>query len=140
MRAVLSLLLACWLALLTAEPMALHACAMHSLGHGAHEALAVPVATGDAALTSGDADAHHAHHAVATDEQPASPTPDSSTCQCLGECCAAAIAIAPASHEVRLATRHTRVAPLFTGVRAILSRAADLRLPPSQAPPGPLTA
>ncbi|HRN54434.1 MAG TPA: hypothetical protein PK788_13140, partial [Gemmatimonadaceae bacterium] len=83
MRRVIALLQAVWLALLIAEPAALHACEMHASGHSTHDA---PVVAG--------ASVHHSghEHAIHDDASAVPEDAGAAVCQCLGSCCAAATA------------------------------------------------
>jgi hypothetical protein len=134
MRPFLALLQASWLALLIAEPAALHACAMHSSGHGTHTTAVVATQAANEA-----ADDHAHHHAAA--EAASVPTDDLSDapCQCLGECCAAAVAALPATSLEPASVGRVAVVPAETHVAVAALRAPDLQLPYANAPPGPLT-
>lgn len=129
MRRTFALLQAAWLAMLIAEPTSLHPCPMHASGHGSHAApAAVPAA-------AHEGHAHDAAHAATDSEQGATPH-----CQCLGQCCVAAVDALGA----RVAIAGARIVTVAvyapaTGAR-IASRAADLRLPFANAPPVVLTA
>lgn len=133
MRRTFALLQAVWLALLIAEPGALHACAMHGSGHGVH---AVPISTTDAAA---DEHAHHHADADAPSDIASTDAPNAEHCQCLGECCATALAALPSVNiaESRVQYVDASVAPSVARLHA--TRAPDLRLPFAHAPPGPLT-
>jgi len=88
---VLPALLAAWIAVLLAEPAALHACAMHSgamhargagaAAHGASHAAHAPAAA------AGSHDADHRTHAAEEALTPGTSAPDGrAACTCLGHC------------------------------------------------------
>jgi hypothetical protein len=99
-------LLGLWFTVLMVEPVALHACPMHSGGHGAHEVSA----SAEAPL----AHAEHHHDAIAHGEHGAPeslppvadvPVPDDPTagCLCLGTCAGATPTVLASTTELRVA-------------------------------------
>ncbi|HKW48511.1 MAG TPA: hypothetical protein VJN70_13775 [Gemmatimonadaceae bacterium] len=104
-----SLLLVCWLAIFTSEPVAIHACPVHDVGrpmsHAAHH---MPQQSGD----------HHSH-----------------TCTCPGACCPGARAQL-ATTPVLAAVRIVRFAePEFAAPDLVWSADVQLFLPPAIGPP-----
>ena len=134
MRRSFALLQALWLALLIAEPFPLHACAMHAGGHGVH-----------AAPPPAEAHADHQHHhdpAAAHAEDVAAPPIDAESpavCQCLGQCCAGAVAPLAAAFVSTVATPSAVVPIELPGISEHVIRAPDLQLPFPTAPPAALT-
>jgi hypothetical protein len=138
MRRVFSLLQAVWLALLIAEPAALHACEMHGSGHGTHAATVA--AAPDAGVAH---DGHEGHHAAARasapDYAPASGNTASRHCQCLGECCAAAVATLAPTPDIPAVALIAALRSPVDAAESVERRAPDLRLPFANGPPEALT-
>jgi len=135
MRRAFALLQAVWLALLIAEPAALHACEMHASGHASH---AVSHAAEPAAQ-------EHVHDGSGAQETMATPVPSapasdfSEHCQCLGECCAAATATLASPPAIPAVALIAAVETRHAVTRDVATRAADLKLPHATAPPVALT-
>jgi hypothetical protein len=135
MRRVASAWLGVWLTFVVAEPVPVHACAMHD-GHAAVPAGGVASANAH--------DEHHQHGASATAHggEQAAPSEDGTApashggCLCLGDCCAAAVQLAPAAPEVAVAG-HLRDAEASPAHRAsaAATRASQVRLPWANGPP-----
>lgn len=121
---VFAALLAPWCAVVMAEPMALHECAMHS-GH-----------SGQAAAVS------HMHGMSATaatagNAVPARPGHDGAAkyCTCLGGCCAATGASVPSTIELSFAPTVVREARAQAPVALVVPAAAEHVLPFANGPP-----
>jgi hypothetical protein len=138
--------LTCWLVLLRAEPVALHACPMHDAGHGAGmhaAAAAAPIAAGDDVHGAHAAGAHaataHGHHA---DAPPPAPDEAADGCLCLG-CCGGIPAVATvATPPLAWLASILDVAPVLSspGARVGAAPRDDVALPYPNAPPAPLAA
>jgi hypothetical protein len=104
-----SLLLGCWLAVFTAEPVAMHACPVHDLGqpmsHAAHH---MPQQSGD----------HHGH-----------------TCTCPGACCPGARAQLATTPVVVPARIISFVEPDVVVPGLVRSADVQITLPPAIGPP-----
>jgi len=132
MRRLFALLQAVWLASLIAEPAALHACEMHAAGHATHASGAMD--------RDADADEHAHHGHESADAAPSVPDDaPPSACQCLGECCAAAAAALVESPAVPAVACIAAVPTRVDIAAQRPARAADLRLPFANGPPGTLT-
>lgn len=142
-------LLTCWLVLLRAEPVPLHACAMHDgaahvtmHGGGAHDGTGAVGATRahDAAHA-----AHHADHASASaDAHTPEPAHDASTegCLCLG-CCGGVPVVATVSvPPLAWLASILDVEPVLAapGARRLPAPRDDVALPYPNAPPAGLVA
>lgn len=133
MRRCFALLQAIWLALLIAEPFPLHACAMHSGGHGVHAA--PPVVDADAAHHHDDPTGLRADDAGTPPIDAESPA----VCQCLGQCCAGAVTPLAAASVHAVETPSAVVPVVLSAVSERATRAPDLQLPFPTAPPAALT-
>jgi hypothetical protein len=150
LRRVGSALLGLWLTFVVAEPMPMHACAMHDgVGAAAHSAAAHETA-GPAAPAS----AHTAHHGAQHAADGATPTPEAASgvahdaptdapsapshgaCLCLGDCCAAGAPIAPSAPIVALAAADERGAESWSAGAAVATTPdSQRRLPWANGPP-----
>jgi len=136
MRRAFASFLAVWFAVITAEPAALHVCAMHgtadaSASHAGHHA---PAAHDDDALTAHEHGAPQAAQQQ-TGQQDEEQQP-ASTCTCLGKCSATTVAPLPEVTVNRAAPLAVRAAvPAIPQHRAAPTPAPGLRLPFSTAPP-----
>jgi len=130
---LLGALLAPWFAFVVAEPVSMHACAMHS-GHRATglEAVAAPAAHADHAQAhaGAHADVHAGAHAVAEQPQTDAPAPsDQHPCNCMGMGCQAAAVPLPSADvalvEVAAHSVALKVVPTSTGTQATSQREHD---------------
>jgi hypothetical protein len=138
MRRLLASFLMLWVAVLAAEPAALHACAMHDGAGAAHHG-----ASANATTSPDEHSAHTAHassevqasHGVLGDRSQDAPAPSVPGCSCVGDCSAAALTPLVAAlvtvHEVP--GTKTTVAVATTSLTAVTT--AGLVLPFANAPP-----
>lgn len=109
---------AAWLAIMIAEPAALHVCEMHG-GTGHAAVAAEPTA----------AHAHGAHHEATPADQ------DAHACTCLGECCAIAHTPVLTAEIATFAPLGVRREVAFPLARVAGRVSVGLRLPFATAPP-----
>jgi uncharacterized protein involved in copper resistance len=140
---LLALAMGAWYATLVAEPVALHACAMHGggVGHGAAPVAAHAMAGHDMAEMDmhgpGMAGMVHDAMPMADAAAPAdAPAPASHGCTCLG-CGSSSTASATVPMAPALAFVEAEFTPPVTGgwVRDVEPRPLDRRLPLAHAPP-----
>lgn len=135
MRRAFASFLAVWFAVITAEPAALHVCAMH----GAADAPASHAGHHTPAAHEHDAPTAHEHDAQQTQQQAGQQNEDeqpASTCTCLGKCSAATVAPLPEVTVNLAAPLAVRAAvPALPQYRAAPTPVPGLRLPFSTAPP-----
>lgn len=135
MRRAFASFLAVWFAVITAEPAALHVCAMHGamdapVSHAGHHAPAENDHGAPAAHEHGAPQAQQQTDHQDEEQQPAS------ACTCLGKCSAATIAPLPDVTVNLAAPVAVRAAvSAFPQHRAAPTPAPGLRLPFSTAPP-----
>jgi hypothetical protein len=112
-----------WLALVMAEPVALHECAMHS-GHGVQ---ATTTAMAHQHGTGAHADTVPAH----------TPSRDAAAnyCTCLGGCCAAAAVALPGAVELSFAPASVRAERCAEPCEQAVPAAGEHLLPFANGPP-----
>lgn len=138
-RRVGSALLGAWLAFVIAEPVPMHACAMHgdvvgaTTPHAPHTAKHAPIGPHASHAPS------HAEHAAApaATPEPDEPGPLShGACLCLGDCCAAGAPLAPSAAVSSVATTLVRTdEPAAQAVRVVSPSADQVRIPWANGPP-----
>ena len=124
-------LFALWFVAMVGDTGALHACAMHGgagHGHAAGHSVAMP------GHSSHQAAGGERHSGVTTDD--ASQHERTPACTCLGECCAAAVAVpVPGAPEVNVATVVAVPDQPLDLVARVAPATAGLRLPFANGPP-----
>jgi hypothetical protein len=130
---LLGALLAPWFAFVVAEPVSMHACAMHS-GHRG------PSSTAVAATAAPSADHAHAHGTVAQAEpaQTDAPAPsDQHPCNCMGMGCQAAAVPMPSAQVslVDVATHRVALKVAPTSAQALATSQRDHDRPFAIGPP-----
>lgn len=131
LRRFASLLFATWFAFLVAEPVAVHACAMHaSGGHAAHGAV------GETPVADATADEHAHHHEDHQAPTPSEDSQDEGDCQCLLTCAAGVAPTLAGAPVVPAATVATTIVRSTVVATEAAPRAPAARLLPwANAPP-----
>ncbi len=126
MRRVLASLAVIWFGVVTAEPAALHACAMHG-GGGRHAVTTAPPTEGH--------HEHAGHGSGASESTTDSPAHDAQACTCIGDCCAALATAVPRTVLASFAPASVRL-EVPTPRSVLVSRSIPgLLLPFATAPP-----